>query len=354
MTVAAVGDELFRLCNGVVKVLRLVHCEHGAQLFVSEFLADVHRLNLADEDLGALGNRNSRKSGDRNGLLSYDLCVERAVDDDSLSHLFALVVAEEVAAARSKLLLDLVIELFVNDHALFGGADHTVVKGLGVNDRVDRQKDVSALVDDRGSVAGAYAQSGFAAGVSSLYHSGTACSENAVGLLHKHICQLKRGNVDPADDSLGSARGNSRLQNELRRGDGALFCAGMRADDDSVSGFQTDKRLENRGGCGVGRRDYGGDHADRLGDFLCAVNGVLLNNAAGLDISVGIIDVFGGKVILYHLVLDNAHSRLLNSHFCQRQTRAVGCGGGGKKNPVDLLLREQGKFSLSGSYSFES
>ena len=120
----------------------------------------------------------------------------------------------------------------------------------------------------------------------------------------------------------------------------------MGADDDAVAGFQADQRLENRRGGRVGGRDDRADHADRLGDLDGAVDLVLLDHAAGLGVAVGVVDVFRGKVVLDHLVLDNAHACFLHCHLGKRKSFTARGGGSREENRVYLFLTVGGKFLL--------
>ena len=130
MAVAAVCDKLFSLAESVVNVGCLIHCKDGRKLLVSKFLTDIHAFNLADDDLCSRRNGYACKCGDLSGRLTYDLCVERTVDDDSLSDLFGLLGIEEVTASVRKLSLNCVIYILMNDNRLLRSADHTVIKGL--------------------------------------------------------------------------------------------------------------------------------------------------------------------------------------------------------------------------------
>ena len=134
MAEAAVRDEALGLVKRFLEGLGLVHRENGRELLVREFLRDVDRLDLADEDFGRLGHLHAGERGDGGRLLADDLGVERAVDDDGLADLLGLVLVQEIAAARGKLGFDLVVNLLVDDDRLLGSADHTIVKRLGVND----------------------------------------------------------------------------------------------------------------------------------------------------------------------------------------------------------------------------
>ena len=130
VAVAAVGDEALRLCEGVFEVFGLIHREHRRELFVREFFRKLDAFDLADEYLRALRHLDSGEGSDREGALSDDFGVQRAVDDDRLSDLFELAALEEVAAAAREFILDRGVDLFVNDYRLLGGADHSVVEGL--------------------------------------------------------------------------------------------------------------------------------------------------------------------------------------------------------------------------------
>ena len=66
--------------------------------------------------------------------LTNNSCINSAVDNDSLTDSVKLLTLEEVAAAISELLLNLVINAVKNGNRLLGSADHTVIEGLGVND----------------------------------------------------------------------------------------------------------------------------------------------------------------------------------------------------------------------------
>ena len=48
VTVTAVGNQLLRLGDRIVKAFRFVHRQHGAEFFVSKFLADIYALDFTD------------------------------------------------------------------------------------------------------------------------------------------------------------------------------------------------------------------------------------------------------------------------------------------------------------------
>ena len=116
MTVAAVCDKLFSLVESVVNIGCLIHCKYGRKLLMSELLADIYAFNLTDDDLCSCRNGYACKCGDLSGRLTDDLCVESAVDDDSLSDLFSLLGIEEVTASVRKLSLNCVLYILMNDN----------------------------------------------------------------------------------------------------------------------------------------------------------------------------------------------------------------------------------------------
>ena len=350
VTVTAVGDQVLCLCHSVLKGLCVVHGKNGRKLFMCKLLGQLYALYFADQDLGVFGSVHTGKLCDVVSRLTDDLCVQCAVDQDGLSDLLGLLGVQEVATSVGKFFLYLVVYLIQYDHRLLGCADHTVVKGLGVDDRVDSQQDVCGVVDDSGRVSGANAQSRLAGGVSRLDHAGTTGGKDDVGFFHNQVGEIKRRNVDPADDSLRSTCRHSGFQYDLCRRNGGFLCSWVRADDDTVSGFQTDQRLENCGRGGVGGRNDGAHDTDRLGDLLDAVRLVLFQNAAGLRVSVSVIDIFGSVVVFDYLIFHDAHAGLFNRHFGKRDSCLVGCGSGGKEDLIYLFLCVGGKNRLCLSY----
>ncbi len=112
----------------------------------------------------------------------------------------------------------------------------------------------------------------------------------------------------------------------------------MGGENDGVAGLQGDEGLEDGGRGGVGGGNNGGDEAHGLGNLLEAESLILLDDAAGLHILVGVVDVLGGVVVLDDLVLHHAHAGFLHGHLGQGDALHVGGLGGLKENAVHLLL----------------
>ena len=121
----------------------------------------------------------------------------------------------------------------------------------------------------------------------------------------------------------------------------------------AVARLEREQRLENRGGSRVRRRDDGRDHAQRLGNAPDAERLVLLDHAAGLRLLVGVVDVFGGVVVFDHLVLHDAHARLLDGQLGQRDARLVGRHRRRAEDAVYLLLRIRGIGALRRAHALD-
>ena len=79
------------------------------------------------------------------------------------------------------------------------------------------------------------------------------------------------------------------------------------------------------------------------------IGGVLLQNAAGLFVLVGVVNIFGGIVVLDDLVFHDAHAGLFHGGFGKRNPGPVGGSGGSQEDPVHLLLGVGGVFLLGGT-----
>ena len=90
--------------------------------------------------------------------------------------------------------------------------------------------------------------------------------------------------------------------------------------------------------------------ADGLGDLPDAVGRVLFDDAAGLRVPVGVVDVLRRVVVLDDLVLHHAHARLLHGHLGQRYAGLVGGHGRGAEDAVNILLAVLAEFPLRGAH----
>ena len=338
VTVAAVLDQGVGLIQSIRKILCPVHGKNRGELFVGEGLAQVGGGNFTDENFGTLRYLHPCQGSNGVGGLADDFGVQGAVDKNGGADFVGFLFIQNVAAPVDKLGLDLVINAAQYHHALLRGADHTVVKGFGVDDGGYCQQNVGGFVNHSGGVARAHTQGGLTGRISGFYHAGTAGGQDNIGLLHELVGQLQTGNIDPADNTLGSACGHGGLQYYFGGGNGAAFGPGVRADDDAVAGLQRDQGFKNRSGSGIGGGDHSGNDADGLRDFLNTVSSVFLNDTAGLGILVSIINVLRGVVIFDDLVFHHTHSGLGHGLLCQRDPHLIGGACRGQEDPIHLLL----------------
>ncbi len=207
-----------------------------------------------------------------------------------------------------------------------------------MNNRVDRKKYVRAVVNDCGGVSRADADCGLTARIRRPDHTGTAGCKNEVNLLHDEVGHIEVGNVNPANNAFGCARLYRRFVNYLRRGNSAVFCAGVRAYYTAVARFKANQCLENSRRSGVRRGNNRADNSDGFDEFLNSVGGVLFDNSARFRVFVSIVNIFGGIMVLYDLILYNTHSRLFNGELCKGNSRLVCRSRASKKNFIHLLL----------------
>ena len=338
MAETAVLDQAFCLGEGVLQIRSPVHRQYRGEFLVGKLLAQIHRVDLADQDLASFRNGHARQRRDGRSRLSDDLRVQRAVDKNRLADLVQLVLLQEVAASRRKLTPYRIIHVRMDNDGLLRGADHAVVEGLGVDDGIDSQQDVCGLVDNGRRVSRADTQCRGTGGVCRVDHARSAGGENDVRLLHQQSRHVTGGHVDPADDVFGSAGSHRSFEDDLCRLHRAGFRPVMRADDNAVAGLQRQKRLEDSRRGRVRGRDNGTDQSERLCDLPHAVFLVFFNHTAGFGVPIGIVDVFGSKVILDHLVLHDPHSCLGHSGLGQGNARLVGRGRSREENAVHLFL----------------
>ena len=354
MAVAAVGDEPLGLVQGIRKIRSPVHGQDRGELFVGKSFGQLDTFHFTDQDLCSLRNLHTGKLGDGVGGLADNLGVQRAVNENGIADLIGFFGVQNIAAAICELGLGGFVDAVQQDDGLLGGADHAVVEGLGMDDGVDCQLQISGIVDDGGSVAGADADGGLTGGIRCLHHTGAAGGQDDVRFLHDQIAQLQRGSVNPADDALGRACFHSGFQDDLCGFNGALLCPGMGADDHAVAGLQGDQSLENGSGSGVGGGNDGGDDTDGLGDLLDAESSILLNDTTGFGVLIGVIDILGGIVVLDDLVFHHAHAGLLHGHLCQRDPGPVSGGSGSQEDLIHLLLRIGSEKLLSSTDTADS
>ena len=354
VTVATVGNQPLCFAECVFDIPGPVHCQHGAQLLMREFFRQLHRFNFSNEHLGSFRHSDTGQCCDFAGALADDFRVQCAVGQDRMAHLVQVSAFQEPAAPGGKFGPDRFIDTVQHDYALFGSADHTVIKGLGMNDRIDRQDQVGAVVNYCRHVSGTHTQSRFAAGICGLYHAGPTCSQDDICVPHQGVGHLQGGHINPADDAFRSAGLYCRIQYDFRGGNCRFLRPGMRTENNPVAGFQTDQGFENSCGGRVGSGYHRRHHTDGLRDLLYAENLVFLDHAAGFGIPISVINIFTGVVILDYLIFHHTHAGFFHGHSGQWHPGLIGCRCCSQEDPVHLFLRVGGEYPLRRAHPGDS
>src|SRR5574344_843081 len=98
--------------------------------------------DFADEDLDSLRNLDASHIGDELRRLSDDLSIGGTMDEESIADLIHIFLLEEVGTTVFELSLDLVIDIGDGDDFVLAGADHTIIEGLGMQNRGDSHLDI--------------------------------------------------------------------------------------------------------------------------------------------------------------------------------------------------------------------
>src|SRR5690606_1148613 len=148
-------------------------------------------------------------------------------------------------------------------------------------------------------VTRAHADGRFTGAVGRFHHTRTAGREDQadVRVVHQGVGQLNRRLLDPADQICSRTGSDGRLQNDIRRFVGGVFGTRVRREDDGVTGLQADQRFEDSCGGRVSGRYDTADDTDRFSDGNRPESVVFRQHTAGLFIFIGIVDVFGSKVV---------------------------------------------------------
>ena len=169
-------------------------------------------------------------------------------------------------------------------------------------------------------------------------------------MVHQAAGQIHGRLVNPANDIRRRAGLYRRAQHDLRRTVGGVFRPRVRGENDAVAGFEANQRLKNGGGGRIGGGDNPADQADGFGNGHGAKGVIFRQHPAGFLIFIGVVDIFGGKVVFDDFIFHDAHAGLGNRHFGQRNAGIGGGQRGGAEDFIDLLLRKAGIGLLRLSY----
>ena len=191
-------DHLPRLVDAVLRAVGFGNGDDGRELFAGQrfFFADF--TDFGGEDAGTGRHTEAGLFGNPRCRAANDIGVEFALRAVFAVCFHAEAVffqerffffVDEMDVVAFQLFHEVVVDFLVDDHRLFGGADHAVVEGFAHHDVVCGLAQVSRFFDVGGNVARANAERRFAAGIGGAHHSVTAGGEdggNAV-MLHQGV-----------------------------------------------------------------------------------------------------------------------------------------------------------------------
>ena len=271
MSVTSVFDKLVSHIKSCIKILGFVERKDGGKLFMGKRFGDVYRGYFPDQYLCIFFHSHTSHLGDHRGRLANDFGIYGScVCQYDLPYFIQFFAAQYMAASFYKFLFHIIIDVGNGSHRLFRCTDHAIVKGFGMDDRVNRSRDIAGAVHDDRGVARSDADGRFSGGIGGFYHSGTACCQDHVHGSHQLIGKLNGGFLHPADDSLRCPCFHCSFQDDSGCFNGGSFCTGMRAYYDCISGLQADQTFEDSSGRGVRSRDDGSHNSHRLCDLFYA------------------------------------------------------------------------------------
>ena len=272
---------------------------------------------------------------------SHDLGVHGAVGaEENGGQLPCLRLREDDAALVFELRLHLLRLVAVVENALLRGADGAVVKGLGAKHRRHCCLEVAARVKVGRAIARAHTDGRLSRGIGRTHHGSAAGGQNETHVLvaHELLHGIHGGLGDAADGALGTARGLRRRGHAPRRLQRAALGAGMGRKDDGIARLQRDHGLVDHRGGGIGGGHDSGDDAHRHPHVPDLARLILAQNAHGLLLPDGLVDLPGGEAVLLGLVLRIAKARLLPGEPAQLRRVPLPRLGDGGDDAVNLCL----------------
>ena len=261
---------------------------------------------------------------------------------------------QEVAAAISKLLLNLVIYAVKNGNRLLGSANHTVVERLGVNDGADCKLDICSIVDDNRSVTRSNAKSWLTRRVSCVNHTWATGCQDDIGVAHDCCSHINGRSWYPVDNALGAAGLLGSIANNTSGSNGALFCAWVWGNDNGVSCLQGKKCLKDCSRSWISSWNNCSYDTHWLGYNSITCSWIILYNTTSLHVLVLIVNVLCCVMVLDNLVFHYTHAGFFNCHASKRDTIFLSRKSSFIENLIDLLLSECCKLCLCLAHLFEA
>ena len=268
-------------------------------------------MNGRNQELGIRLHRQSGEASDVGGLLAdgHGLHESGCGVNDGASQQFRLSLVADVRAKAGKLLESDVVDFIVHNHGLLGGADGSVVEGLGGDDIHHRHVQVRAFFQiDRG-VARPHAQRGLAGAISCSYGTRTASGidQADVFMPHQVGVVLQGVRFQAGEDAFGRAMLHRRVVHDPHGLRTTAPGSRMRTENHGVARLDRHDALEEDRRGGIGDRREREDDADGLRYLHDAAFRKLANDADGALVLDVVVNELGGHHVLEGLVFQNAN-----------------------------------------------
>ena len=272
--------------------------------------------------------------------LTNDLLVHCAAGEHCIAHLVVFSLRYEVSAdfCCCNSFFNFFVLGLGNEHGLLACADDTIVEAAACDDLVDSVLDVYVIVNDSLNVTSANAESGTTGRVCSCNHASAACSDSDVSIGDEHLCVDTAVIVYELDQIFGSAVLLQCCTHVLDCLLGALCCAVVSGNDDSIAALQSEHCVRHGSNDGVCNRCDSANDTDGLSnlyDTFCVVILDDVNRLLALEIPS---DMSGLILILSCLVSYVAHLCDLNCQLSQLSCVIMNSLSNSCNQNVNLLL----------------
>ena len=299
---------------------------------------------FTDEDLGGGRHGHTGHGGDLGGRLADDVGVQGAVDQQHFTHLVRFVL-ERIAGVGRETLLDLVVDGVDHDDSLLGGTDHAVVEGLGHQDGGDGTLHVGGFVDDDGHVAAPTPMAGLPESRRPSPCRATGGQDQVdVVVTHQGVGEFDGGLINPADDVFRRTGSHGCIQYHLAA---VLveFLARGAGEDDGVAGLQEMRALKIAVEVGLVVGTIPQMMPTGSAMVMVPISSSSLRMPQVFSSLLGVVDVFGGEVVLDNLVFDDTHTGFSHGHLGQG-IRALLAARAAARKTLSTCSCEAGELTL--------
>ena len=151
-----------------------------------EWLCRIYRIHFTDQDLGIFRNLKTCQLCDSSCFLTYNLRIYRAIFiQNNLPHLVEFGLIQHMTATLDKFRTYLIINICNGSYRLFGCTDHTIIKGLGMDYRIDCRRNITAAVHDNRCISRSHADGRMSGRIGCSHHARTTGCQNHIHRFHQ-------------------------------------------------------------------------------------------------------------------------------------------------------------------------